>query len=656
VRRLFLTFAIATLVPVVALGWIVSTATRGSIEERSVELYGNTTSTLVRLAGSSLFRPEDLAAGRPLAEPQQAIVDGFLEALEIEPTTVRVLVTDPRGNVVYANWRGHPARVPVTDAIRAALLGETTSDLVTAGESLNGRGWRGTPVETAIPLALAGEASVDGVLVASGLDNEFVDQVHDDVRRLRLILAGGLGALWLLLLPILASVSKRLRREVQRNEHLAHHDALTSLPNRQLLEERLVEAVARADRDDGLVGLLLLDLDRFKEVNDTLGHRAGDRLLVHVAQRLRESTRAADTVARLGGDEFAVVLADPEGEPEIRAVLERVLQALRRPLTIDGIELTVDASIGVAVYPVDATTGDGLLQHADVAMYAAKASDAPFAFYAAEHDPHSPSRLGLTADLRRALTEVDDEIVVHFQPVAGSDGRITTMEALVRWQHPARGLLAPDAFVPLAEQSGAIHLLTARVLDLAVAQARRWADASLDVGVAVNLSARDLRDDSLVDRVGSVLHHHGVDPSRLELEVTETAVLAAPDTALRLAEQLRATGVSMALDDFGTGYSSLTNLKRLCPDRIKIDRGFVAAMSDSATDLAIVRAVVDLAHRLEIGVTAEGVETQDQRDRLEALGCDQVQGYLLSRPLPAAEATAWLARWHARVEMAHRGE
>ena len=645
-RRLALTFAVASLGPILVLGWLVSAATRDSIEGRSTQLYGGTSSALVRLVAASLFIPEDFAPGASMAPERTATVDTFLERLAVDPGDVRVVVVARSGRVVYSNYgRAAGSFLPLQGGLERALAGETTTDIVDADSSVTRPSLPGTPVETAIPIRFhQTRPDTVGALVASGLDPAFIDRVNGDITRLRRLLAVGLAVLWLSLLPIMFSVSRRLRRQSRANEYLARHDTLTTLPNRNLLHERLRTAIEAADRTATRVGLLLIDLDRFKEVNDTLGHRAGDELLRHVADRLRQGTRDDDTVARLGGDEFAIVVADADDRDGIVEVVDRVTRSLQEPLLIDGIDIAVEASIGVAVYPVDASSAASLLQHADIAMYTAKASGRPYSFYDAALDANSPSRLELAAELRRALAGDRDQVVLHYQPVATSvDGRVVSMEALVRWHHPERGLLAPEAFIPLAEQSGLISQLTRHVLELAVAQATCWRGAGSDVSVAVNLSARDMHDVTISEHVGTVLARHGLPPGRLELELTETAVLGSPESAFQLAAQLRATGVGIALDDFGTGYSSLTYLKRLRPDRLKIDRGFVATMADDPTDAAIVQSVVHLAHGLRIGVTAEGVETRAQWDLLEGLGCDLVQGYFLSPPMPVDQATAWLA-------------
>ncbi|MCU1373222.1 MAG: putative Diguanylate cyclase/phosphodiesterase [Actinomycetia bacterium] len=642
-RRLALTFAVASLVPILVLGWLVSSATRHSIEARSTQLYGSTTAALVQVGASALFRPQDLVPGNVMSPDRIAVIDQFLVNVNVDPRFEHLLVVAPDGRVVYSNYPGALRRLPIEGAVAEALGGTTVTVIVPGKESLTYPGRSNRMVEAAVPLRFSGLGTRPvGVVVTSAVDPVFIRHLDDDVARLQRLLAVGLAGLWLVLLPIMFSVSRRLRRQAQANDHLARHDTLTGLPNRNRLDDRLQVAIEESRRSGERVALLLLDLDRFKEVNDTLGHRAGDELLRHVAARLGEVVGPDDLVARLGGDEFAVLVTGACGYDALVEVMERLSDALLVPLAIDGVDLTVEASIGAAVFPTDADSTQALLQHADIAMYAAKGSGGRHAFYDADLDVNTLSRLGVAAELRRALAAADGQVVVHYQPVATAAGQVVAMEALVRWHHPARGLLQPDDFVPLAEQSGLIHRLTRYVLAAAVNQATSWHERGLDVAVAVNLSGRDLRDSTIIDEVRGVLGRSGLPPALLQLEVTETAVLSSPERAVQMVAQVRAMGVGLALDDFGTGYSSLTNLKRLRPDRLKIDRGFVSAMANDPVDAAIVRSVVHLARDLGIGVTAEGVETADQWELLEALGCDLLQGNLLSPPMSGDEATAWL--------------
>ena len=439
--------------------------------------------------------------------------------------------------------------------------------------------------------------------------------------------AVGLIALSVFLL-LINGYQRRLVRQ-------ALHDSLTGLPNRELFADRVGQAIRTADRELRPAALLLLDLDRFKEVNDTLGHHHGDLLLIQVGQRLGEALREADTVARLGGDEFAVLLPGATAEGA-GAVAGKLRVALQQPLSVAGVALDLDASIGIAVYPEHGSDAAELLQHADVAMYLCKQAHVGFFVYDPAMDEHSPARLALLGGLRRALDR--GELVLHYQPKAElATGQIHGVEALVRWQHPEHGLLAPGEFIPLAERTGLIHPLTHWVLGAALNQAAEWQRASFRLSVAVNISTRSLLDPTFPDQVASQLAARQVSADRLILEITESAVMADPARALEVLGRLHRLGVGLAVDDFGTGYSSMAYLKELPIDELKIDRSFVGQMATSPSDAVIVGSTIDLGHNLGLRVVAEGVETQHAWQELSALGCDLAQGYYLGRPMPAAE-------------------
>jgi diguanylate cyclase (GGDEF)-like protein len=437
-----------------------------------------------------------------------------------------------------------------------------------------------------------------------------------------------------------------LRREVahrqdaeRRLEHETLHDQLTRLPNRRLLAELGAQALRAARRSGQSVGLLLVNLDRFKEINDTLGHRTGDALLRQIGPRLSAELREVDTVARLGGDEFAVLLPEIADQPAAERVAVRLLDALRRAFDVEGLSLALEASVGVAVQPDHADSIEGLLRCADVAMYHAKQAHAGLAVYDAEADRHTPARLTLLAELREALER--RELVLHFQPVAELDsGRVRRVEALVRWQHPRHGLLYPDSFIPAAEQTGLIKPLSLYVIDAALRQCRAWRDDGWDVSVAVNLSARNLLDLELPADVTRLLRTWGLPPDALELELTETTVMVDPGRSLRVLGGLAEMGVRLAIDDYGTGYSSLAYLRRLPVHELKIDKSFVLTMSREQGNEVIVRSTIDLARHFGLRVVAEGVEDQATLRLLAALGCDAAQGYYLSPPVPAAEVSA----------------
>jgi diguanylate cyclase (GGDEF)-like protein/PAS domain S-box-containing protein len=433
-----------------------------------------------------------------------------------------------------------------------------------------------------------------------------------------------------------------LRAQAELNQHQALHDALTGLPNRTLFRDRIEQALHRARRSEAAVAVLMLDLDRFKEVNDSLGHAAGDALLVEIGRRLDGMLRASDTVARLGGDEFGVLLPDPTSVADVTTAARRVRAAIQEPVIVQGLPLSVDASIGIAMFPGDGLEVETLLKHADVAMYHAKQENAGVAFYESSRHDDDPVRLTLVGELRRALEE--RELTLHYQPKASlADGSVRSVEALLRWEHPERGLVPPDAFIPTVQQTGLIMPLAVYVVDEALRQCRAWLDRGLRLAIAVNLSTRNLMDLDFPLEVQSLLAQHGVDGTLLEIEITESTVLADPARTRRVLERLAALGVRVSIDDFGTGYSSLAHLRRLPVDEIKIDRSFVSGMDSDEDDATIVRSTIELGRSLGLDVVAEGVETQAVWDRLAALGCTYAQGYHLSRPLPADALAAWCA-------------
>jgi diguanylate cyclase (GGDEF)-like protein len=450
-----------------------------------------------------------------------------------------------------------------------------------------------------------------------------------------------------LLIYSVRDITLRKRAEAAL-EHQALHDSLTDLPNRVLLHDRLQHAIRAAERTRSSVALLVMDLDRFKEVNDTFGHHTGDLLLEQLGERLGSVLRSSDTIARLGGDEFAVLLPTATVE-DARQIAERLLQVLEEPFTLGGLQLEIDASIGIALSPDHGQDADALLRRADVAMYVAKRKNVGHALYTADQDEHSPMRLAMVSELRRAIDQ--DELSLYFQPKLDLEtGEVTCAEALVRWDHPTHGLLSPDVFVPIAEQTGLIRPLARWVLDAALRQCNRWRRDGLDLSVAVNLSMRNLHDPEVVDTIRQLLLRWGIPPARLVIEITESSLMADAARAMDVLGRLRGMGVSVSIDDFGTGYSSLAYLKRLPVNELKIDKSFVAHIASDSNDAAIVRSTIGLAHDLGLSVVAEGIEDQQTLEFLAGLGCDVAQGYFISRPLPVVALGDWLAsaNWHPR--------
>ncbi len=451
----------------------------------------------------------------------------------------------------------------------------------------------------------------------------------------------GLAVLYGLMFRIVAGASKTLRHQAEVNEHQALHDSLTDLPNRTLFHDRVHQALASARREHVPAAVMIMDLDRFKEVNDTLGHASGDELLKQVGLRLRDSLRDSDTVARLGGDEFGVLLPKVLDAEAAVAVARKLRTTLEEPFTLHGLALQMEASIGIALFPDHGSDVQSLLQRADVAMYVAKEHPAGCEVYTRERDAYSPDRLTLLTELRRAIDR--GQLTLHYQPKADlRTGAIQGVEALVRWEHPERGMIPPDEFIPPAQKTGVIAPLTMFVLDDALRQCRTWALQGMELCVAVNLSTRNLLDVHLPDTVRELLARWEVPARLLELEITESTILADPVRAMQILARLHEMDIRLAIDDFGTGYSSLAYLKRLPVDELKIDKSFILGMEESENDAVIVRSTIDLGRNLGLRVVAEGVESATAWNRLASLGCDVAQGYYLSRPVPAEQLTEWL--------------
>lgn len=437
----------------------------------------------------------------------------------------------------------------------------------------------------------------------------------------------------------LARSQRRLRAQRDTNHHLAFHDGLTGLANRAAFRARSAEALISAQQSGEPVAVLFLDLDRFKDVNDTLGHHYGDLLLSQVAQRFAAMLRPGDSVARIGGDEFAILLRSANRDDAVTVAVQ-LTDTLSEPFSVRDISLDVEASIGIALAQPHEDV-EVVLRHADVAMYEAKAEHIPYAVYELQRDDHTMARLALLGELRRGMNR--GELTLHYQPkVDARTGKLHSAEALARWNHPTRGLLGPDCFVPVAESTALIHQLTDEVLRQALAQARIWLDQGRVIPVAVNVSARSLHDAEFPAKIQRHLQAAGVPSTVLHLELTESAMMVDPGQALAVLEALADMGISLSIDDFGTGYSSMSYLKRLRVHELKIDRSFVTTLVHDPDDVVMVQSTIDLGHNLGLRVVAEGVEDAETQTLLAAMGCDEVQGYHISRPVPASLFQRWL--------------
>jgi diguanylate cyclase (GGDEF)-like protein len=595
----------------------------------------------VRRAGSL---PRATLAGRE----EVAALDRELRRLTNGLPVVKVKIYDLRGLTVYST---EPGEIGEDASAKPGFLrardGYTLSKVSRPGER--------DILETYVPVHVYDAAPVEAVLEVYADVTEPVARMWRAQWQILGVVLGAMALVYVVVWLILARY-KRLLHEQERERaaqeerirHQAFHDALTGLPNRASFTEQLEAALRRAKRASWPLGLLFLDLDLFKRVNDSLGHDAGDRLLRVAAERIRRAVREADMLFRMGGDEFTVLLEDVRGPEEAAMVATRMLEAIAEPLQLHHHEIAVTASIGIALYPRDDTVGERLVKSADTAMYRAKELGRNrYAFFAREMNERVESQMLLEAALRRALK--NEEFVLHFQPrVSAATGRATGAEALLRWQHPEWGLVEPARFVPLLEETGLVVPVGGWVLAQACRHAKAWQDAGLPpLRVSVNLSSRQFRSETLFEAVSEALRASGLPPHLLELELTESLLVENVDHAMGVMGKLKAIGTAISIDDFGTGYSSLGYLKRFPIDSLKIDKSFVRDIATSPKDAAIVRAISALARSLGIGLIAEGVEEPWQMEFLRARHCTEMQGFLFSRPLPASAMVDALSRSYA---------
>jgi diguanylate cyclase (GGDEF)-like protein len=643
-------FGVLSLLLTIAVGAVLSSVLGTAIESRARQQAEDAALMAVRLGLQPQLTRGDLTSGfeaERLAGVEESI-DDAAEHLGVaghalaafDPIELKIFDRD-RTILYHSEDPQLVGETSHSGELGAALDGHVVSGFAhSADDSAGSEDGEHQLLEVYVPLQYDGAARPDGAIELYLPYAPVAAAIAEDVRTMTVALVASLTAFYVVVFRLIASASTKLRRQTQalhdsaeRDRHQATHDALTGLPNWGLLRDRLDQGLAAASRSAAEVALLLIDLDRFKEINDTLGHSYGDKLLCQVGPRLQSVLRDGDSVARLGGDEFAVLLPSVDGVREAEQVAERLREALHRPFDVDGVALDVEASIGIVLSPWHGTDTEVLLRHADIAMYVAKELKAGAVVFEPEEHNTSASRLSVLGDLRRAL-DGGDELFLHYQPKYTLDGeRIEGLEALLRWQHPTQGLIPPDDFIPAAEGTGIILRLTEHVLDLALAQMRGWTDAGHAVPVAVNLSTRCLLDDGLPDMVERLLARHGVPAELLRLEVTESAVMGDAARCMAVLQRLHDLGVKLSIDDFGTGYSSMAYLRRLPVDELKIDRSFVLGMTTGQHDAVLVRTAIDLGHNLGLTVVAEGVEGADHVTALRALGCDIAQGYHYARPM-----------------------
>jgi diguanylate cyclase (GGDEF)-like protein len=627
--RLLLSYALMTLVPVLLLGVALGLSFRGISTRRGLDEGKRQALLVAQTAIEPHLDARPLTSN--LSRGDYDALEGLVRTAVADKYVLRLRVRDLSGLVVFSDDKSGLHQRGDDDEALAAAHGDIVAKLTHLNADGNDHGPVGVAaVEVYMPLNAGTPARRVGVLEVYLPYGPIAADVNAGLHALYLDLALGLAALLVVLFVITLSVSRGLRHELRVNAFLAHHDTLTELPNRALFIERAQEAVARATRGGRTATLAIVDLDHFKDINDTLGHPSGDALLTELGRRLSGSMNSGDTVARLGGDEFGIVLRDA---PDPAAALLRFSELIAAEIEVRRLRLSLAPSIGYVTVSDALTSVETLMQQADVAMYAAKTQHAVLTEYRPGLDRYDASDLELVAQLRRAIS--DDELVLHYQPqVDVHTGEIVAAEALVRWQHPQQGLLPPARFLPMAEQTDLIERITEWVLARALEDVQLLNRSGSRIAVAVNVSARSMIRADFAQQVITALEVSGIGPEQLVIEVTETALLTDPRRARAVLAELSAAGVSISIDDFGQGQTSLGHLPQLPIDELKIDRSFVTDMNLNEPHAAIVRSVIELGHNLSMRVVAEGVEDEAGVTSLRALDCDLVQGYHLARPMP----------------------
>jgi diguanylate cyclase len=637
VMRLLAGYAAITLIPVLLLGLVLALTFRHEASHRGL-LEGRSEATLI---AQTAIEPalDNRLLSHTLSKRESADLERIVDTSVRQKDVLRLRLRDLTGRVVFSD-DGTGFGTGVDDEALDAVHGHPVTRLTHLNEDGNDVGTAGPEaVEVYLPLRAGVSGRIIGALEIYLPYGPIRNDVQAGMNHLYVDLGIGLVALWIVLFAITLSVSRGLRRELNTNAFLATHDTLTGLPNRRLFLERAQAAIDSASLLGSTVVIAIVDLDRFKDINDALGHDSGDKLLRDLAARLARQMRRGDTVARLGGDEFGLILHDP-ADPA-RALTE-IRDELARDAEINSLTLSTESSIGYVVAPFDGFVGEHLVTRAEVAMYTAKARHTSVVRYEPGLDGYNAENLALVAELRQAIGA--GELVLHYQPqIDPVTGVVHTIEALVRWNHPKHGLIPPDRFLPLAEQTEVIEDLTDWVLDQALQDVHEIPRDRRALHVAVNVSARTIVREDLPDRVRVALENADVEPRRLTIEITETALLIDRPRASKVLRALAEAGVTISLDDFGQGQTSLGSLSELPVGELKIDRSFVTDMCVNPSHAAIVHSIIDLGDNLSMRVVAEGIEDQAVMGKLREVGCDLVQGFHIARPMPLEQLLDWLA-------------
>jgi diguanylate cyclase (GGDEF)-like protein len=650
-RRWLVEFGLISIVPILLLGiYLSQTLTDQARESRIASARAE-----ARLVADIAVRRaigDALDVSQGLSREGQAALDSAIPSARAGTDIAKITIRDRTGTIVWDEDAGAIGTAQPPAQARDALYGNTVSKLVDLSKQPESQhASLGRVLKVYVPLRSNAGAPPTGSAELWIPYAGIATQIEEDTRSLYLTIGFGLLFVWGALLAIVAGASQRLRRQAAEKEEQALSDGLTGLPNRTMFSQLVENTISSNARRKRMGVVMLMDLDRFKDVNDTLGHHNGDLLLQRIGSRLHSVLRDGETVARLGGDEFAILLPEVADRQSVVPVVRRVLKVLEEPVVVGGLALQCEGSVGIAIFPEHGKTVDSVMRAADVAMYMAKENRSGYEFYDAhQHEHrHDAGRLALIGELRRAMDET--ELVLYYQPKVNlRTGRVEGVEALARWHHPERGLLSPDEFIPLAERSNLLRPMTLYLLDSAMRQANAWRTRGLDVSVSVNLSMQNLIDLRLPNDLARLLTSWRLPPGSLELEITESTIMADHRRAMTILTRLNKMGVALSVDDFGTGYSSLAYLQNLPVDSIKIDKSFCMSMSEDAGNATIVQSTIDLGHNLGLKVVAEGVETAEAYKTLAELGCDYAQGFFLSRPLAPDKATLWLETMAAGQE------